>query len=133
MKPNEFETIGKPNPLPTDRVGEQQLDEAARQLREQNRAPVVVTQGSRGMLVSDPDWTEVPAVQVDGPLDPTGAGDSATAGTVLSLCAGAELPEAALIGNLVASITIQQIATTGTCRPEQLIERFVVWQKQHHS
>jgi sugar/nucleoside kinase (ribokinase family) len=82
------------------------------------------------MVVSDPEWTLVPGVRVADPIDPTGAGDSASAGAVLGLCAGAELPEAALLGNLVASITVQQIATTGVARPEQLVPRLRLWQQQ---
>jgi hypothetical protein len=38
--------------------------------------------------------------------------------------AGAEPSEAALLGNLVASITIQQIGTTGTATLAQVRERF---------
>jgi sugar/nucleoside kinase (ribokinase family) len=79
------------------------------------------------MVVSDPQWTVVPGVPVHGPIDPTGAGDSASAGTVLALCAGADLPQAAIVGNLVASITVQQIATTGTARPDQLPPRLRRW------
>jgi sugar/nucleoside kinase (ribokinase family) len=79
------------------------------------------------MVVTDPEPTIVPGVRVEGPTDPTGAGDSATAGAVLALAAGAELPEAALIGNLVASITVEQLATTGTARPDQLPERLRLW------
>ena len=75
------------------------------------------------MLVSDPQPILVPGVRVEGPTDPTGAGDSATAGAVLALAAGAALPEAALVGNLVASITVEQLATTGTASPEQLPPR----------
>jgi sugar/nucleoside kinase (ribokinase family) len=82
------------------------------------------------MLVSDPEMTLVPGVRVEGPLDPTGAGDSATAGAVLALAAGATLPEAALVGNLVASITVQQLATTGTARPEELAPRLALWTTQ---
>ena len=82
------------------------------------------------MWVSDPEWTNVPAVAVEGQLDPTGAGDSATAGTVLALCAGATLPEAAIVGNLVASITIQQISTTGVAHPDQLPPRLSLWHQQ---
>jgi sugar/nucleoside kinase (ribokinase family) len=84
------------------------------------------------MLVSDPEWIMVPGVHVDGPIDPTGAGDSATAGAVLALCAGAELAEASLVGNLVASITIQQINTTGTAQPDQLTDRLELWQQQQN-
>jgi bifunctional ADP-heptose synthase (sugar kinase/adenylyltransferase) len=39
------------------------------------------------------------------------------------LLCGANLLEAAEIGNLVASITIQQLGTTGTASPAQLIAR----------
>ena len=66
---------------------------------------------------------------VEDPIDPTGAGDSATAGCVLALCAGATPAEAGVIGNLVASLTVQQLATTGTARPDQLPKRLDEWKK----
>ncbi len=130
IKPNQFEVAGIENPLPGDEVPPDELLHTATQLREKNEAPVIATCGSKGMLVSDPEWTAVRGVQVEGRIDPTGAGDSATAGAVLALCAGATLAEAALVGNLVASITIQQINTTGTATQEQLLERLSLWQSQ---
>ncbi len=130
IKPNQFEAIGNENPEPGDEVDLDALKEAADELRARNAAPVVVTRGALGMIVSDPEWTRVPGVVVDGEIDPTGAGDSVTAGTVLALCAGAELPEAAVIGNLVGSITIQQIGTTGVARPEQLSGCLARWLEQ---
>jgi sugar/nucleoside kinase (ribokinase family) len=133
IKPNQFEAVGMDNPIPGDEVAPDALREAAQQLRERNQAPVLITRGEQGMIVSDPEWTLVPGVAVDGEIDPTGAGDSATAGTVLALCAGAELPEAALVGNLVASITIEQIATTGVARPDQLPERLAMWLQQQQA
>jgi sugar/nucleoside kinase (ribokinase family) len=69
-------------------------------------------------------------VNLNEPTDPTGAGDSATAGAVLALCAGATLHEAALVANLVASITVQQLATTGTARPDQIGPRLAMWLSQ---
>ena len=54
-----------------------------------------------------------------------------TAGMVLSLISGATMPEAALVGNLVASITVQQLATTGVARPEELTPRLEMWREQH--
>ncbi len=130
IKPNQFEAVGHAEPRPDDRVTLETLIPAARRLRETNQAPVVVTRGAEGMLVSDPDWTAVPAVQLEGELDPTGAGDSATAGAVLALCAGADLPEAALVGNLVASLTIVQLGTTGVAHADQLPDRLRLWQSQ---
>jgi len=130
IKPNQFEAVGVENPAPDDDVPLDQLRAAVGRLREQNDAPVVATRGAQGMVVSDPEWTIVPGVHVDGPIDPTGAGDSASAGAILGLCAGAELPEAAVVGNLVASITVQQIASTGVARPDQLAPRLQLWQQQ---
>jgi sugar/nucleoside kinase (ribokinase family) len=49
------------------------------------------------------------------------------AGVVSALASGAEPEEAALLGNVVASITIQQIGTTGTASPAQVRERFRTW------
>jgi sugar/nucleoside kinase (ribokinase family) len=66
------------------------------------------------LVVDGENVTHVPGVPVSGPTDPVGAGDSATAGIVASLCAGASLVEAATVGNLVASRTVQQLGTTGT-------------------
>jgi rfaE bifunctional protein kinase chain/domain len=130
IKPNQFEAVDRANPAPDEMVPLPELLAAAKQLRSQNQAPVIVTRGAAGMMTSDPDWTLVPGVSVSGPTDPTGAGDSATAGTVLGLCSGASLAEAALIGCLVASITVQQIGTTGVATPAQLSERFGLWQDQ---
>jgi len=154
IKPNQFEAVERQSPLAWDalglaeavhapqrrrrrprvpRVGLAELAEAVRRLRVQTGAPICATRGPKGMLVSDPELTVVPGVRVEGPIDPTGAGDSATAGAVLALAAGAALPEAALVGNLVASITIEQLATTGTARPDQLPERLRMWQSQREA
>lgn len=130
IKPNQFEAIGRETPLPDERVDLSQLSEAIPKLRRQIGAPICATRGSAGIVVSDPEMTAVPGVKVEGPTDPTGAGDSATAGAVLALAAGATLPEAALVANLVASITVQQLATTGTARPEQLPPRLEMWREQ---
>jgi sugar/nucleoside kinase (ribokinase family) len=67
---------------------------------------------------------DIPAVPVESPIDIVGARDSFLTGMGSSLCAGAGFEEAALIGNLAASIVIQQIGTTGTANRTQIIERF---------
>jgi rfaE bifunctional protein kinase chain/domain len=130
IKPNAFEAVGNEHPRPGDTVADDALRRAVEALRKETGAPVCVTRGTAGMAVSDPAWTPVPGVRVEGPTDPTGAGDSATAGAVLALVAGATLPEAALVGNLVASITVQQLAATGTARPEELPPRLTRWREQ---
>ena len=96
IKANQFEAVGHDNPLPDEVIEIDRLREAVPQLRKQIGAPVCVTRGAAGMIVSDPEVTLIPGVKLTGPTDPTGAGDSATAGSVLALASGASLPEAAL-------------------------------------
>lgn len=85
---------------------------------------VYLTVGADGVLVFDEQGlTHVPGVRVKGPIDIVGAGDSTMAGIVASLCCGATHAEAALVGCLVASLTIQQIGTTGTATRAQVMER----------
>ncbi len=131
IKPNEFEAVGHANPLPGDKVDVERLKGAMANLRKQSGAPICVTRGAHGMLVTDPVLTTVPGVRVEGPIDTTGAGDSVSAGLVLALTSGGSLPEAGLVGMLVASITIQQLGTTGTASPESVIERLTLWQQQN--
>jgi len=131
IKPNQFESVGHANPLPDERIDLERLKSELPALRATTQAPVCVTLGERGLMVSDPIPTFAPAVRVEGPIDPTGAGDSVTAGMVLALISGATMPEAALIGNLVASITVQQLATTGIARPDELPPRLELWRSQH--
>jgi len=116
---------------PGDIVPIHKLRDAIPHLRASIGAPVCCTRGADGMIVSDPEVTVISGVRLSGPIDPTGAGDSATAGAVLALASGASLPEAALVGCLVASITVQQLATTGTATPAQVIERLEIWREQN--
>ncbi len=95
-------------------------------LQRRTGRPVFVTVGDRGVLVIDEGQvTHVPAPPVTGPVDVVGAGDSAMAAIVTALSAGASPVEAAEVANLVASITIQQLGTTGTATREQVLERFL--------
>jgi hypothetical protein len=90
-----------------------------------NQKPVFLTAGPHGIfLFTEKGCQHVPAVPVEGEVDIVGAGDSVMAGVVSALGSGAEPEEAALLGNIVASITIQQIGTTGTASPPQVRERF---------
>ena len=103
---------------------------AARDFARLTGCPLYCTVGERGILVADPAGTATlaPGYPVAGPVDIVGAGDSATAGIVSALLAGANRLEAAAVGNLVASITVQQLGTTGTATPQQVLER---WREVH--
>ncbi|MCJ7702023.1 MAG: PfkB family carbohydrate kinase, partial [Anaerolineales bacterium] len=97
------------------------------ELYSRTHKPIVITRGEKGIILfasPDSSMVEIPAVPVKGPIDIVGAGDSVLSSIGASLCAGADLEEAALIGNLAASIVVQQIGTTGTASRAQIIERF---------
>jgi rfaE bifunctional protein kinase chain/domain len=100
--------------------------DAVAQLVERVRRPVICTQGEKGMLIGSPDGTamEVPGYLVMGPIDVVGAGDSSSAAMACALASDVTLADAAAFGNLVASITIQQIGTTGTASPGQVRQRW---------
>jgi rfaE bifunctional protein kinase chain/domain len=112
--------------------GDADVAAAARRLAAKTGRLVFCTVGEAGTLVFRPDGrvTEVPAYRVSGPIDIVGAGDSATSGIVATLLAGGTEIEAAAVGNLVASITVQQLGTTGTATPAQVIAR---WRETHGS
>lgn len=132
IKANQFEAVDRHNPAVGEEVPVEELHRLIPSFRQQNAAPVFVTCGERGILVSDPTVTLVPGVKVTGPIDPTGAGDSASAGAVMSLCSGATPAEAALVANLVASITVQQLGTTGSASPQQVQAALEIWHHQQH-
>ena len=125
VKPNAREAILVTQP---DWSGEADLAlarESGAELLRRNRKPVFLTAGAQGILLfTEAGCEHIPVVPVSGEIDIVGAGDSVMAGIVSALCSGAEPREAALLGNLVASITIQQIGTTGTASPAQVRERF---------
>lgn len=125
LKPNREEAVAAVFDQPPAAITLEIAGQAGQALSRHAGQPVFLTCGADGMLVCTPDTvTPVRGVPVQGPLDIVGAGDSASAGIMLALCAGASLTEAAVVGNLVASITVQQLGTTGTATVEQVRQRF---------
>lgn len=91
---------------------------------------VFATRGEFGIDVIDltgpsrPSYRMVPGYPASGPIDIVGAGDSCSAGITCAMVSGATHEQAAAFGNLVASITVQQIGVTGTASPEQVRHRW---------
>jgi rfaE bifunctional protein kinase chain/domain len=108
----------------------ERLAEAVRLLAAQAGRSVFCTAGEKGILVAqgpgEPSWVE--GYPVAAPIDVVGAGDSTSAAIACAVASGAGLQAAAAFGNLVASITIQQIGTTGTASPAQVRQR---WREMH--
>lgn len=124
IKPNRREAalaVGE-NP---QKAGQIEIQRWGEFLRKRTGRPVFITAGEEGIyLFSETGVCHIPAVPVQGPIDPVGAGDAVMAGLLSFLCLGASLIEAAIIANIIASITIQQLGTTGTATPEQILARF---------
>lgn len=99
---------------------------AATELARRNRRPVFCTLGENGILLAQENGESAhwPALNVPPPIDIVGAGDSVTAALTATLLAGGQHEEAAQVANLAASITIQQIGTTGVATPAQIKSRW---------
>jgi bifunctional ADP-heptose synthase (sugar kinase/adenylyltransferase) len=125
LKPNREECLAA---VSASRADPNAVPEAVRQLARQTGRPVLCTMGDQGILVVDPRRYDgerwAPGYPVQGPIDIVGAGDSTGAGIACAVAAGAHLDQAAAFGNLVASITIQQIGVTGTATPQQVRQRW---------
>jgi bifunctional ADP-heptose synthase (sugar kinase/adenylyltransferase) len=126
LKPNEREcrrACGAGQEAPIEHCVEQLVRGCGR--------TVFCTQGETGILLGEEQdgrvrLQRVAAYSVTGPIDPVGAGDSCSAGIVSAVLAGANRAAAAAFGNLVASITIQQIGVTGTATPQQVRQRWQI-------
>ena len=113
-------------------VAPEALQHCGTELARRTDRMVFITRGDQGQLVFDPEQPEagaicVPAVPVEGEIDICGAGDATSAALVSSLCAGATPEEAAVIGNLAASVTIRKIGQTGTASPAEVL---AAWEMQ---
>jgi len=108
--------------------------EGAAILARQAGRSVFATASEEGIILVEPPRFEVKriaAYPVAGPIDPVGAGDSCSAGIACAVVSGLSLPEAAAFGNLVASITVQQIGRTGTATPAEVRQRWAQVRREH--
>lgn len=98
------------------------VEEYALGIFERTNRPVVITRGANGMLGYDGDVYDVPGIQIDGPVDSCGAGDTGLAALMVSLCAGAEFGEALEIANCAAAVTVRKLNQTGCATQAEILE-----------
>ncbi|MDP6988328.1 MAG: PfkB family carbohydrate kinase [Planctomycetota bacterium] len=97
------------------------IEARARQIA--GTATLFITLGAGGILVVDgPNTTHVPAVMVEGPIDPVGAGDATAAALAAAGAAGASAVEAARLASLAAAVTVGKLGRTGTASPAEVLE-----------
>jgi rfaE bifunctional protein kinase chain/domain len=77
---------------------------------------VLITRGEEGMSLFDRSGNQqvIPAFNRTDVFDVTGAGDTVVAGLTLAMIAGASPWEAAVLGNLAASLVVRQFGTATT-------------------
>ena len=78
---------------------------------------ILMTRGEQGMSLfeaGDVYTLHIPAFNRTDVFDVTGAGDTVVAALTLALCAGASFWEAAVLGNLAASLVVRQFGTATT-------------------
>lgn len=123
-------TVMTPNQPDTEKAvgykisAEENLLKAGRELIEKtNSDMMLITRGSEGMSVFEKNGTvsHVPVFNKTEVFDVTGAGDTVVGSFTLALCAGATPKEAAIIGNLAASIVVRHFGCATTTIPK-LIE-----------
>jgi rfaE bifunctional protein kinase chain/domain len=124
VKPNEAELVNF-----GDYPAKGYIEAAATFLTQRTGRPIFATRGDEGITLYQREMhsllcIDIPAYPVTGPIDVCGAGDSCSAAIACAMTAGCTPEEAAAFGNLVASITVQQIGVTGTASPEQVRERW---------
>lgn len=119
-------TVITPNQSEAERASgieitsEASLKAAAQRIRELLDCPhVMITRGEHGMtlLNADDSLTHIPTFAREV-YDVTGAGDTVIATLALSLAAGAQLSEAAILANHAAGIVVGKVGTATTSRPE---------------
>ena len=95
----------------------QQLTQAGQDLLRMTQAKkMLITRGEEGMslFTQEGQESQIPAFNRTDVFDVTGAGDTVVAALTLALGAGASCWEAAVLGNLAASLVVRQFGTATT-------------------
>jgi len=111
---------GEPRPL-DERIPAETARRLARQIHERTGRTVFLTRGRWGLVVAEnAQIHDVPGIQVLDPIDPVGAGDTATGALAGVLATGGDALTAARLANIAASITVRKLQTTGTATPAEI-------------
>jgi rfaE bifunctional protein kinase chain/domain len=111
------------NNLGIEIKNELELSESAKKLKQKLMVEeLLVTRGAKGMALFGKDSEKfIPAFNLSEVFDVTGAGDTVAGTYSLGLAVGASSYEAALLGNLAASIAVRKYGTA-TVSDIELIE-----------
>lgn len=107
-----------------------ELRRYARRIAAMNGRVVFITRSEAGILMSDGRTEEeLPALRVEGPTDPVGAGDTTVSAIAAALATGSTPREAGELANLAAAVTVAKLRQTGTATPAEIL---AVADRHHH-
>jgi rfaE bifunctional protein kinase chain/domain len=128
LKPNHIEAVSSVYPnAEINNIDYNMISNAASQLYEKTKKPVIVTIGSEGTIWFDYDSSEIlriPAYPVQPPIDIVGAGDTFMAAFACAFGSGVPGPISVAFGNLASSIVLKKIGTTGTALPLEIFRKW---------
>ena len=126
LKPNEIECARAIDVESAELVRGENNFELLREFSQKTSSKVCLTLGAKGVQVfKDGMLYESKGVPVTPPIDTCGAGDCYLSAFSLALAGGAELPEAAALGNLASAICVKKINTTGSASREEILSLFM--------
>lgn len=113
---------GKPTDI-EEVISLEDLVQEARQLFERWKSPLIVTRGERGcIVVSGGEISQVCGLQLSGPTDPVGAGDTFCSTLMACISTGTDLASATFMANIAAAVTVQKLFQTGTATRQEILE-----------
>ena len=100
----------------------EELSAYARRLFDRFGKTVFITRSRLGLLMFDGiETVEIPALKIEGQIDPVGAGDTVVASIAAALAAGASPLQAGRLAMIAAAITVRKLRQTGTATPEEIL------------
>ncbi|RPH91880.1 MAG: hypothetical protein EHM72_18320 [Calditrichaeota bacterium] len=108
---------------PGRHLSEKKLKAFARHWYSQLQKPIFITCGSGGLSLFDElGFYQVPALQLQKPLDPVGAGDTTVSALAGALACGLSARVAAQFAVLAAAVTVQKLFQTGVAVPQEILD-----------
>ena len=106
-------------------LSEGDLEALAFRLFEKTQQPVFLTHGPKGIwVINNQGLRRIPGIELEGKIDPVGAGDTVVGTLALCLAAGASEYQAAYLANIAAAITVKKLFQTGTASQSEIREHF---------
>lgn len=106
-------------------TGEQSISDAVTELAMEGIKRIIVKVGEMGSIVVTPELNElIEALEIDGVLDTTGAGDYYTATFAHSIMQGDDLQTAARYGNIAGALNTTKVGAQTTVITPAILERY---------